>query len=124
MNARASLVDNWRQIEFFADDLESQFDLILEGDIAQQRETTRSTWIIAQAQLRGGFQFDAPIVRVAERNQYRQALIAYRQTRSRFYQFEDEISRNLREIVRTSIETKSCLNSTDVRFKSKSNRSN
>ncbi len=100
MNARASLVDNWRQIEFFADDLESEFDLILEGDISNTGDNPFNL-DYRTGSLRGGFQFDAPIVRVAERNEYRQALIAYRQTRSRFYQFEDEISRNLREIVRT-----------------------
>lgn len=100
MNARASLVDNWRQIEFVADNLESQFDLILEGDIRNDSDNNPFNLRYETGQLRGGFRFDTPIVRVSERNQYREALIAYRQTRSRFYQFEDEISRNLREIVR------------------------
>lgn len=99
MNARATLVDNWRNIEFVADQLEAQVDLVFEGDIGNvganpfklQYET---------GQLRAGFRFDAPIVRMAERNNYRQALINYQQTRREFYQFEDAIKRNLREIKR------------------------
>ena len=99
MNARAALVDQWRQIEFVADQLESQFDLILEGDIRNVGDNPFKLRY-ETGQLRGGFRFDAPIVRLAERNQYRATLINYQQTRRRFYQFEDEISRNLRQIVR------------------------
>jgi hypothetical protein len=35
-----------------------------------------------------------------ERNQYREALIRYSQSRRQYYQFEDEVKRNLRDIVR------------------------
>jgi hypothetical protein len=99
MNARAALVDQWRQIEFVADRLESQFDLILEGDIGNVGDNPFKLRY-ETGQLRGGFRFDAPIVRLAERNQYVNALINYQQTRRRFYQFEDEIKRNLRQIIR------------------------
>ncbi|MEZ6096572.1 MAG: hypothetical protein R3C03_20475 [Pirellulaceae bacterium] len=51
--------------------------------------------------LRGGFRFDSPLVRMSERNSYRQALIRYQQTRRNYYQFEDEIKRNLRLTIRT-----------------------
>ena len=33
MNARASLVDSWRLIQFNANDLESDLDLVFDGDI-------------------------------------------------------------------------------------------
>ena len=99
MNARASLVDQWRLIEFFADDLESELDLVFEGSIGGNGEDPFS-FRTANGQLRGGIRFDAPIVRLAERNNYREALIGYQQSRRAFYQFEDEIHANLRQILR------------------------
>lgn len=99
MNARASLVDQWRQIEFFADQLESELDLVFEGDIGNNGNSPFS-FRTANGQLRGGIRFDAPIVRVAERNNYRRALINYQQARRRYYQFEDAIHANLRQTLR------------------------
>ena len=99
MNARASLVDQWRQIEVFADQLESQFDLVLEGDMGNVGGNPFKLRY-ENGSLRGGFRFDAPIVRLAERNNYRAALINYQQARRDFYQFEDELSRDLRLILR------------------------
>lgn len=99
MNARASLVDQWRQIEFVADTLEAQFDLVLEGEIGNVGNNPfrlRST----NGQLSGGFRFDSPIVRVNERNQYRQTLIEYQQAKRQFYQFEDFIHADLRDTLR------------------------
>ena len=100
MNARAALVDNWRQIEFVADQLESQFDLVLEGNVGNVGDNPFRIRY-ETGQLRGGFRFDSPIVRMAERNQYRDALIRYQRARRSFYLFEDEISRNLRLTLRT-----------------------
>ena len=100
MNARAALVDNWRQIEFVADQLESQFDLVLEGSVGNIGDNPFRIRY-ETGQLRGGFRFDSPIVRMAERNQYREALIRYQRARRSFYLFEDEISRNLRLTLRT-----------------------
>ena len=99
MNARASLVDQWRQIEFVADQLEAQVDLVFEGDIGNDGDNPFKLRY-ETGQLRGGFRFDAPIVRLAERNQYRQTLINYQQSKRDFYQFEDEVNRNLRQILR------------------------
>lgn len=99
MNARAALVDQWRLIEFFADDLESELDLVFEGSIGGNGEDPFS-FRTANGQISGGFRFDAPIVRMTERNSYREALISYQQARRSFYQFEDEIHANLRQILR------------------------
>ena len=99
MNARASLVDNFRNIEFVADELESQFDLVFEGDIGNTGDNPFKLRY-ETGQLRGGIRFDAPIVRIAERNEYREALIEYQQSRRQYYQFEDNVKRNLRDIVR------------------------
>lgn len=99
MNARADLVDAWRQIEFAADDLESSFDLVFEGDLSNKGDNPirlRGT----TGRLRAGFQFDAPFTRLIERNTYREILINYDRTRRSYYAYEDEVYRSLREIIR------------------------
>ncbi len=101
MNARASLVDRWRQIEFFADQLESQVDLVLTGEIGNANADNPFRIRYEDGNLRAGFRFDAPIVRQAERNAYRQSQISYQQARRSFYQFEDSINQNLRVTLRT-----------------------
>ena len=100
MNARASLVDRWRKIEFFADQLQGNIDLVFEGDMGNVTDNPfRLNY--ENGQLRAGLRFDAPLVRVAERNRYREAIIEYEQDRRRMYQFEDEVKRNLRQTLRT-----------------------
>jgi hypothetical protein len=99
MNARASLVDQWRQIEFVADQLDGSIDLVFAGDIGNETDNPfRLNY--ENGQLQAGLRFDAPIVRLAERNDYRQAIIEYEQDRRRMYQFEDEVKRNLRQTLR------------------------
>ena len=100
MNARASLVDRWRKIEFFADQLEGNVDLIFAGDMGNVTDNPfRLNY--ENGQLQAGLRFDAPLVRIAERNRYREAIIEYEQDRRRMYQFEDEVKRNLRQTLRT-----------------------
>ncbi len=100
MNARASLVDRWRRIEFVADDLESTLDVIFEGSVGSVGDNP--------FRIRGennrfgmGLRFDAPITRLSERNAYRQALIEYQQARRSYYNFEDAVNQNLRRTIRT-----------------------
>lgn len=99
MNARASLVDNWRRIEFVADQLESQVDLVFQAEMGTVGSNPLQ-FRDSNGQIRAGFRFDTPVVRMIERNQYRETLIRYSQARRQFYQFEDETKRNLRDIVR------------------------
>ena len=100
MNARTALVDNWRQIEFFADQLEAEVDLVLTGEIGNAGGDNPFRLRFDDGNIRAGFQFDAPIVRQAERNDYRQAQIAYQQARRSYYQFEDSINQSLRQTIR------------------------
>ncbi|MCH8922425.1 MAG: hypothetical protein IIA67_04675, partial [Planctomycetes bacterium] len=100
MNARAALVDSYRLIEFNANDLESDLDIVFSGDIsnvgnnpARLRNTT--------GRLRVGLEFDAPLTRLAERNIYRQALIEYQQARRQYYETVDRINQGLRAMLRT-----------------------
>ena len=99
MNARAALVDQWREIEFVADQLESEVDLVFEAEIGNNGNSPFSLRT-ANGEIRGGFRFDAPIVRLSERNDYRQSLISYQQARRNFYQFRDTIHANLRQVLR------------------------
>ncbi len=99
MNARASLVDAWRQIEFSADQLEAQLDLVFDGNMGNVGDNPVK-FRADNGTLRAGLRFDTPIVRQAERNRYRQALIQYQQARRQYYQFEDEVIRNLRQTIR------------------------
>ncbi|HEY6565825.1 MAG TPA: TolC family protein, partial [Pirellulaceae bacterium] len=99
MNARADLVDSWRLVQFNANLLESQLDVVFSGDISNVGDNPLK-FRGSTGRLRVGMQFDAPLVRQAERNQYRQALIEYQQARRNFYQFEDQVATSLRTILR------------------------
>jgi hypothetical protein len=99
MNARAALVDSWRLIAFNANDLESDLDLIFEGDIGNVGDNPlrlRGT----NGRLRAGLEFDAPLTRLAERNVYRQSLIEYQQARRQYYGFRDRVQRDIRGTLR------------------------
>jgi hypothetical protein len=90
MNNRAAMVDSWRLVNYNANPLESNLDIVWSGDIrttgdnpVRFRDTTGN--------LRASLRWDAPITRLQERNTYRQALIEYQQARRRFYRNEDSI---------------------------------
>ena len=100
MNARAGLVDAWRLIEFNANALESDLDLVFEGDISNRGDNPFKIRK-ATGRLRVGVEFDAPLTRLAERNDYRQSLIDYSRARRSYYRFEDGVNRSLRNTLRT-----------------------
>ena len=100
MNARAALVDTWRQVEVAANALRGDLNVVFSGDMstlgnnpAQFRSTT--------GRLRAGLQFDPPLTRLAERNLYREALIDYQQARRQYCAYEDRVSQSLRDTLRT-----------------------
>ena len=100
MNARADLVDQWRKIEIVSNALESNLDLVFEGDLGTNNDRPfrfRST----EGRLKVGLQFDAPLTRLEERNDYRRTLIDYQRSRRDFYAFQDEIDRSLRSTLRS-----------------------
>lgn len=100
MNARAALVDTWRQIEVAGNDLKSNLDVTFSGDI----DTTDNNPVRFRGttgRLRAGLEFDAPLTRLSERNTYRAALIAYQQARREYYAFEDTVNLSLRGLLRS-----------------------
>lgn len=108
MNARAALVDQWRQIEIGADDLESVLDVVVEGSVGTLGGGNSNPFALnwTTNQFGMGFQFDAPITRLAERNAYRRILINYQRARRNFYNFEDQIKQNLRQTLRVIDQSK------------------
>ena len=98
-NARAALVDSWRLINFNANDLLSDLDLTFTGDIGNVGDNPlrlRDT----NGRLRVGLEFDGPLTRLGERNNYRQSLIEFSQSRRSYYQFVDGIYQGLRASLR------------------------
>lgn len=99
MNNRAALVDTWRLVEFNGNRLESNLDVVLNGEMGtvgdnsvkfQARDTTVSA----------GLRFDTPFNRRVERNDFRQQLIFYQQARRQMIQYEDGVNRGLRALLR------------------------
>jgi len=99
MNARASLVDAWRLVEFNADSLESNLDIVFSGDIGNVGDHPFNL-NTSTGSLRAALRWDAPITRLQERNTYRQSLIEYQQSRRRYYRYEDAIASGLRAALR------------------------
>jgi outer membrane protein TolC len=99
MNARAALVDSWRQIEIAANALRSDLNLTFSGDVNTVGNNP-VRFNSSTGRLRVGVEFDAPLTRLAERNAYRRAQIQYDQARRQYYAFEDRISQVLRSELR------------------------
>lgn len=99
MNTRAGLVDSWRAIEVVADNLESSLDVVFSGDM--QNATDNPLSLRGKTgRLRAGLQWDSPLTRMQERNQYRQVLIEYQQAKRAYYRFEDGVWQTLRSELR------------------------
>ena len=99
MNARAALVDSWRRIEFDANALKSGLNVVLNGDVRTVNDHPFD-FRSSTGRLRVGVQFDAPLTRLVERNDYRETLIAYQRSRRNYMLFEDRVNQSLRNILR------------------------
>lgn len=98
-NARASLVDTWRLIEFNANALRSDLNLTVSGDISNTGDRLFNL-NGATGQLRLGLQWDAPLTRVAERNVFRQSILDYQEARRNYMEFTDGVKLSLRATLR------------------------
>jgi len=99
MNARAALVDVWRQIQVTANELRGDMSVTFSGDINTDG-TSPLRFRSSTGRLRVGLQFDPPLTRLAERNLYREALIEYQQARRAYYAYEDRVAQSLRITLR------------------------
>lgn len=101
MNARAQVVDAWRQVTVTANALQGVFDV--EYDLSTNSPPgTGQTFALGgsrtlnQVRLR----IEPPFVRRAERNNYRAALVAYQRQRRNLMAFEDNIATEVRTDLR------------------------
>jgi len=101
MNARAQVVDAWRQVSIRANSLRGIFDV--EYDLSTNSPVGGSN----PAQLGGSrtlqqlrLRWEPPFVRRAERNLYRASLISYQRQRRNLMAFEDNIVTDVRTELR------------------------
>ncbi|MEO1530156.1 MAG: TolC family protein [Planctomycetota bacterium] len=99
MNARANLVDSWRRIEFFANALRSDLDVVVDGQLGTNPDNIFE-FDHDRSRLRFGVRFDTPITRLVERNAYRRALINYQRARRDYMLFEDRVQQSIRNTLR------------------------
>ena len=101
MNTRAQLYDAWRQIRVKANALKGVFNVALTNQIFTPPTTTNPFGFFSQAhQFSLVFNAELPLIRVAERNAFRQAIIAYEQQRRALMSEEDFIKNQLRSDIR------------------------
>jgi outer membrane protein TolC len=101
MNQRARVVDAWRQVTIFANSLLGVFDVAYHFDSstpAGEAKPLAFTGSRNRHQL--FFNAELPLVRKAERNSYRAALIAYQRARRNLMAVEDAIAAAVRTEVR------------------------
>lgn len=101
MNARAQVVDAWRQVAVTANALQGAFDV--EYDLALNSPAgTGQTFALGGSrtlnQIR--LRLEPPFVRRAERNNYRAALVAFQRQRRNLMAFEDNIATDVRSTLR------------------------
>jgi hypothetical protein len=95
-NNRAQLVDIWRKADLAKDDLRTDLDLVLSGDLGSDAlkagnfESDESEWRVS-------LELDTPLSKVRERNRYKAALLRYQQARRDYIAFEDSLLRAFRE---------------------------
>jgi len=99
MNNRANLVDAWRLIAFNANALLSDLDINVSGDLSTVGDNP-AKFRGPTANARMGLEFDGPFTRLLERNNYRQSLIDYQQSRRQYIQFEDSLNTTVRQTLR------------------------
>ncbi len=101
MNSWAQLYDAWRQIRVKAYALKGVFNVALTNQIFTPPTTTNPFGFFSQShQFSLVFNAELPLIRVAERNAFRQAIIAYEQQRRALMSEEDFIKNQLRGDIR------------------------
>ncbi|MDO4551167.1 MAG: TolC family protein, partial [Planctomycetia bacterium] len=98
MNARAVLVDQWRQIELAANRLKSDLTFTVDGGVSAVSGGSDSRGTVSNINV--GLSFDAPLTRREERNNYVSALISYDRARRDYMNYEDSVHQSIRTILR------------------------
>jgi len=103
MNQRAALYDSWRQIAVTANALKGYLNVSLTNQIFTPPNTTNPFGFLDQAkQFNLVFNGELPLIRLAERNQFRIALINYQAARRTLQNREDLVKNQLRTDIRSA----------------------
>jgi len=100
-NNRATLVDVWRRADLAKEDLKTDLDLVLSGDLGSDSMGS-GQFQSSESRIRIGIELDTPLSKVSERNRYKASLLRYQQARRGYFAFEDSILRAFREHQRLS----------------------
>jgi hypothetical protein len=99
-NARASMVDTWRLIEYNANAMQAGLTVALNGQIQTPGNHNPFDFRGDLGQASAAIAYSPPLTRLTQRNSWRQQLIDYQQNRRAMLTFEDGVSRNLRQLLR------------------------
>lgn len=101
MNNRAQLYDAWRQIRFRANALKGILNVGLTNQVLTPPTTTNPFGFDSRAtQLSLVLNAELPLIRLSERNSFRQAIIDYQRQRRSLQQAEDQLKLFLRQDIR------------------------
>ena len=101
MNARAGLYDQWRQIRVTANALKGVLNVNVTNQFVTPPTTNNPFGFLDQAKnFSLAFNAELPLVRVAERNNFRTALINYQRQRRALQNTEDLLKYQLRQEIR------------------------
>lgn len=101
MNDRARVTDAWRNEEVAANRLLADLNIVYNGNLGTDpKHDGVFRFDASNSNHRIGIQFDAPLIRRAERNAYRTSQISYQQARRAWINTRDEVVRELRLDVR------------------------
>jgi hypothetical protein len=97
MNSRGEVADAWRNVEVAANQLRAGVNIFYRGSLATDPNFNDFFRFDASNGVHQfGLQFDAPLVRRAERNAYRAAWINFQQARRAYMLNEDTIKQQIR----------------------------
>jgi len=101
MNARASAYDAWRQIRVTANALKGVFNVNLTNQtFTSPLDTNPFGFLSSAKQFQLQFNAELPLIRLAERNTFRTALINFQRQRRALMQSEDTLKQSIRANVR------------------------
>lgn len=102
MNQKAVVTDARRKMEISANQLLSNVDVVVDGDIRNSSGNKPLDFRGSRSQLRAGLRFTAPLDQINERNNYRATLIDYQRARRDYMALEDltkqQVRRNWRQL--------------------------
>jgi outer membrane protein TolC len=96
-NAAAAVMDDRRQVEVRANQLEALIDVRAEGDVRTPTGKRPFDFRGARSSFRAGVAFTAPLDLISERNAYRVSLINYQRSRRDYMAFEDNVKLEIRQ---------------------------